>query len=253
MGTINNMDYINSSYTTNKKGEYMTNKKLLIPVNSRSFGKFIGYLSNGINLKEAEEICLRTLGGGSWQIIEWYIEPNPKRRFHRPQLELALAHCQKNGASLIVPKMQHLISNQVFIYRCLETERETKSFQVLGCDVMGSEPMQLQLLVNIAQTKADKTSAKVRTKMQELKAQGIKLGSPKLSEARLKAKAAVGQYAQDRADGLLATVLEIKKDGNKSLQDIADQLNRRKIPTARGGTWHPTSVRNLLKLQERKK
>ena len=42
-------------------------------------------------------------------------------------------------------------------------------------------------------------------------------------------------------------IKEIKKDGNHTYQEIANQLNKRGIPTARGGIWHATSVRNIIK------
>ncbi len=41
-------------------------------------------------------------------------------------------------------------------------------------------------------------------------------------------------------------VRELQAAGVSTLAGIADALNLRGIPTARGGEWHPSTVRNLL-------
>jgi hypothetical protein len=51
--------------------------------------------------------------------------------------------------------------------------------------------------------------------------------------------------------GMLPVLDEVLKSGPMSLRAIADDLNRRGLPAARGGKWHPSSVRNLLALARR--
>jgi hypothetical protein len=68
------------------------------------------------------------------------------------------------------------------------------------------------------------------------KARGVKLGGPKLAEAR---KAAVERNvanANQHAANVLPVIREIKRSG-ASLHQIADALNARGIATARGGRW----------------
>jgi hypothetical protein len=36
------------------------------------------------------------------------------------------------------------------------------------------------------------------------------------------------------------------RDEGMTLAVIADKLNAMRVPTARGGTWHPTTVKNVL-------
>lgn len=52
--------------------------------------------------------------------------------------------------------------------------------------------------------------------------------------------------ATDLAESLRATVEEIRESGITSFAGIARTLNAQKIRTARGGKWHPTSVKRLL-------
>ena len=214
---------------------------------TRSHGEHVGYLSNGITVGQASLIAKQQMGISNWFIGEWFVEPNPKRRFHKPELEKALALCKKYNRPLVIPKMAHLVTNRVFVEMCYQSE-----VKILGLDLMGGEGVQMELLYRLVMNKSAKTSASVKKKMKELKDQGIKLGAPKetLIDARAKAVAVRRERADEHARELLDSVKQIKKDGNRTLQDIARQLNQRKIPSPRGGIWYPTSVANLLKLQK---
>ncbi len=58
-----------------------------------------------------------------------------------------------------------------------------------------------------------------------------------------------------QADAFAANVLPIIRDienaGVTTLKGIAEALNARGIKTARGGSWHPTTVKNVLQRQWR--
>jgi hypothetical protein len=45
---------------------------------------------------------------------------------------------------------------------------------------------------------------------------------------------------------LVATIREVRAAGFTSRRALADELNRRGIPTARGGIWHYTTVVRML-------
>jgi hypothetical protein len=55
--------------------------------------------------------------------------------------------------------------------------------------------------------------------------------------------------ATEHAQDVLVVIDDIQGAGIKTLQGIADELNAREIRTARGGQWHPTTVRNILQRQ----
>jgi hypothetical protein len=78
------------------------------------------------------------------------------------------------------------------------------------------------------------------------KARGVTLGNPKLHVARRSAVEAVKAQADKYAANVLPIIREAQKAGANTLREIADALNARGIPTARGGQWHATSVKNLL-------
>jgi hypothetical protein len=51
------------------------------------------------------------------------------------------------------------------------------------------------------------------------------------------------RFARDMADDVAA----IQADGFTSVRAITDELNRREVPTPRGGQWHIASVHRLLR------
>jgi hypothetical protein len=52
--------------------------------------------------------------------------------------------------------------------------------------------------------------------------------------------------ADSRASALVSTIRDLRAAGFVSRQALADKLNRSKIPTARGGNWHYTTVVRML-------
>ena len=58
--------------------------------------------------------------------------------------------------------------------------------------------------------------------------------------------AATRRAAQKRAEALRSLLRDLCAAGIVTLQDIAEELNKRHVPTARGGRWHRTTVSRLL-------
>jgi hypothetical protein len=75
---------------------------------------------------------------------------------------------------------------------------------------------------------------------------GVLLGNPRLTKAREIAKDAVKAAADAPRGKRLPVIQHAQKAGATTLRQIADALNARGIPTARGGQWHASSVKNVL-------
>src|SRR5882757_4170154 len=56
---------------------------------------------------------------------------------------------------------------------------------------------------------------------------------------------AVKRAAESRAAALASTIRKLLADGLPQ-RELADELNRREIPTALGGSWHRTTVVRML-------
>ncbi|WP_366915917.1 recombinase family protein [uncultured Neptuniibacter sp.] len=104
---------------------------------------------------------------------------------------------------------------------------------------------------------AERKAISVRTKaaLQAAKAKGVKLGNPRLAEARearqgdvtAKARAARSDRANKHALLVLGEIQRAKAEGNSTLGDLADWLNEQEITTARGCKWTRTAVSRVLK------
>jgi hypothetical protein len=57
---------------------------------------------------------------------------------------------------------------------------------------------------------------------------------------------AVNAEADRYAANVLPIIREVQKAGASTLRQIAEALNARGIPTARGGRWYAQSVANVL-------
>jgi Recombinase len=65
-------------------------------------------------------------------------------------------------------------------------------------------------------------------------------------EARARATRAIVEQADARARLLAPAIAEIRAGGLSSYKGIAAQLEARGIPTARGGRWAATQVRDIV-------
>ena len=72
------------------------------------------------------------------------------------------------------------------------------------------------------------------------------LGGPKLPEARKVARKVIRANADRHAANVLPIIQAVQKSGATTLREIAEALNARGVHTARGGTWFPTTVKNVL-------
>jgi DNA invertase Pin-like site-specific DNA recombinase len=113
----------------------------------------------------------------------------------------------------------------------------------LGADV---DPFILHLFAALAEKERAMIATRTREALRRAKARGVKLGGPKLAQARKAAIDAIEANAERHAANVMPIIREIQRAGVKSLRAIADALNARGIPTARGGRWQAQTVANVI-------
>jgi DNA invertase Pin-like site-specific DNA recombinase len=95
-------------------------------------------------------------------------------------------------------------------------------------------------------------SARTKAALQVARARGKKLGWSNPSRRQEQATATAHDVAGNRAkaDQFAANIVPVVRDinaaGIRTLKGVAGALNARGVRTARGGLWHPTTVRKLL-------
>ncbi len=160
----------------------------------------------------------------------------------RPQLATALGQARKAKCPVVVAKLDRL-SRDVHFISGLMSHRVPFIVAELGAD---ADPFMLHLYAALAEKERALISARTKAALAAKKAAGAKLGNPRAAEAAVKAHAANRAAADQFASNVLPVVREIQAAGITSLAAIAAALNARGVRTARDGTWHSSTVRNLL-------
>ena len=89
-------------------------------------------------------------------------------------------------------------------------------------------------------------SQRTKAALVAAKACGVKLDNPNLAAIRGSGGEAGKAEADRFANNVLPIIAQVRKAGALTLQQIAVALSDRGVATARGGSWYPSNVRNVL-------
>jgi len=160
----------------------------------------------------------------------------------RPELKVALFSARKSGASVCVAKLCRL-SRDVHFISGLMIHRVPFIVAELGADV---DPFMLHIHAAVAEKERALIARRTRDALQAKKARGEVLGSANIEQVAVVGRATLMSNAEARAKNVLPIAKSIQDSGITTLVGIAAALNARGIATPRGGSWHASSVRNLL-------
>lgn len=197
----------------------------------------------GLEAQKASVLDFIKQRGGT--LIAEYVEVESGKRNDRPEIAEALRHAKKSGATLLIAKLDRLARNVAFIANLLESGAE-----VMAADMPEANRFMLHVMAAVAENEARAISDRTKAALAAKKARGAKLGfaNPDRKDQGRACRAGAGvnaAKARDFAENVLPLIEALMKDG-MTLQDCADALNRRGVATARGGSWHPATVRNAL-------
>lgn len=211
-----------------------------IRVSTRQQGK------SGLGIEAQREALVRFAAAEGFQIVAEFVEVETGKGSdaldHRPQLSAGLAKARASKCPVAVAKLDRL-SRDVHFISGLMAHRVPFVVAELGPDV---DPFVLHLYAALAEKERSLISARTKAALAAAKARGTKLGNPKLATARKSAVSAIKGEADRAAANVLPIIEDIRKSGIATLRQIADSLNARGVPTARGGKWHAMTVRNIL-------
>jgi DNA invertase Pin-like site-specific DNA recombinase len=205
---------------------------------------------SGLGLEAQQEALSRFADAEGFDLIRTFIEVETGKGSdaleRRPQLAAALAEARRRRCSIGVAKLDRL-SRDVHFISGLMAHKVPFVVAELGADV---DPFILHLFAALAEKERALIGVRTKAALAAAKARGVRLGNPRLDEARKaahKAAAAANEAAAERhAATVLPIIREIKRAGARTLREIADALNARGVRTARGGQWYATTVRNVL-------
>lgn len=176
------------------------------------------------------------------EVLAELVEVESGKRSDRPVLEEAVALCRRKKATLLVAKLDRLSRTVSFISRLIDT-----GIDFIAVDNPHANKLMIHVMSAFAEHERDLISVRTRSALEAAKARGVKLGNPRIASAREQARVAIQSAADDYCANVAPIIAQIRQSGVGSLQGLADALAARGIATARGGKWHPATVKNVEK------
>jgi DNA invertase Pin-like site-specific DNA recombinase len=201
---------------------------------------------SGLGIEAQRHALGQFAASGGYEVVREFVEVETGKGSdaldRRPQLKSALAVARKLKCQVGVAKLDRL-SRDVHFISGLMAHKVPFLVAELGPDV---DPFVLHLFAALAEKERALISTRTRQALSAAKARGVTLGNPKLHMARRNAIEAVKTEADRYAANVLPIIREAQRAGASTLRQLADALNARGIPTARGGQWYAQSVANIL-------
>ena len=215
--------------------------------------RFVAYLrvstdrqgASGLGL-EAQRAALQSHVSGRGDLVAEFLEVESGKNNSRPELQRALQEAKRKGAVLLIAKLDRLARNVAFISALMES-----GVEIQAADMPEANKFLLHVMAAVAEHEAAAISARTKAALQAAKARGVALGAqnPAVKKGLEAGQARSIATRKADADAHAATVAPILEDYQRkglSLRQMAEELNARAIPTARGGQWHAATVRNAL-------
>ena len=200
---------------------------------------------SGLGLAAQErdiDLYLSTYAETPWEVLGEFTDVQSGNDSDRPELQKAMALAEETGATILIAKLDRISRRVSFISAIMER----KKLNLTVATMPNADKFQLHIYAALAEQEREFISLRTKQALAPLKGTG-KLGGNRGNID--KANEAARTLADSHAAKVIDTVLPLKEAG-RTLQQIADTLNKSGVKTARGGKWHPTTVKNVLARSE---
>ncbi|MCC3245219.1 recombinase family protein [Methylocystis sp. WRRC1] len=218
-------------------------------------GGFVSYLrvstdrqgKSGHSLEAQRAAVAGYLNGGSWTLINEFVEVESGKRDDRPELAKALALCRVHDATLVIAKLDRLSRDAHFLL-----SMQKAGVRFVAADMPFADNFTVGLMAMVAQKERETISANTKAALKAAKDRGAKLGGLRegqvlTDDMRAAGRAARTDKANARAVDLAPVIAELRVAGVTTLSAIAKALTQRGIRTPRGkDVWSEVQVSRLL-------
>ena len=202
---------------------------------------------SGLGLDAQRAAVAVHVAGAHGTVAAAFVEVESGRKKDRPQLAAALAAARVHRAVLVIAKLDRLARNVHFVSGLMES-----GVEFVAADMPTVNRLTVHILAAVAEEEARMISARTKAALAAAKARGVRLGNPNLragsrEQARI-ANAVKSGRAQARAADVLPLIEQARRAGAITLQQLADALAARGVPTpsGRGKRWHPVQVGRIV-------
>jgi len=212
-------------------------------------GKFVAYYRvstykqgiSGLGMDSQKQAVANYLNGGSWNLLAEFAEVETGRRNDRQEMAKAVALCRKEGATLLIAKLDRLARNAAFLLNLRDS-----GVNFVATEMPHADRFTVGVMALVAEKEAEMISQRTKDGLAAAKRRGIKLGNPHPAQALKVAQTANLARADAYAQSLLPVIEEIRAAHVTTLRKIAQCLNARGFKTPNNKAFKAQSIKNLL-------
>lgn len=157
----------------------------------------------------------------------------------RPTLKAALEFCRKQGATLVIAKLDRLARNVHFVSGLMESR-----VKFVACDMPEANELTIHIMAAFAEHEAKRISQRTKEALAAAKARGVVLGTS--GAANLKPNIELRQQTATAFVERLRPLFDGMAVRGLSLRAMVAELNMIGIPTPKGGQWRLTQIQRTI-------
>lgn len=201
---------------------------------------------SGLGLESQKTMVQNFLCSNNGMLVDSFteIETGTSKK-QRTEIFKAIDCAKKNGAVLVIAKLDRLARNVHFISSLMETNVE-----FVCCDMPSANNLTIFLMSAIAEEEAKTISMRTRVALAEKRKQGFELGTPEnlTYEHRVKGAEAMKLKARQNKSNQQATALIVEyRQKGLSYDRIAELLEQLNFQTVHNKKFTSTAVMRLYK------
>ena len=199
--------------------------------------------TSGLGLDAQRSSVANYLLGSSKTVLAEFVEIETGKGANaldrRPQLRLALETCKKQGATLLIAKLDRLARNVHFVTGLLET-----GVDFIAVDMPHANKVMIQMHAVMSEWERDQISERTKKALASAKSRGVILGAT--GPANLRRNIEERQEAAKRFKERLKPVLDGFLSQGLTRRGMVEKLNDLDIKAPMGGKWSLGQVQRLF-------
>ncbi|AUD07160.1 resolvase [Spirosoma pollinicola] len=177
-------------------------------------------------------------------IVAEFTEVELGKKDKRVELIAAIDRAMKEGAVLVIAKLDRLSRNASFIFTLHDSG---VNFQCV--DMPDANTLTIGIFATLAQHERELISQRTKAALSAKKAQGAILGKPENLTAEAQKKGVAGNVrraAENENNRRASSMIALMRQAGRNYVQIAAELNRAGFRTARGAQFQATQVKRLI-------
>ena len=193
-----------------------------------------GYSGLGIEAQRTAVASYLAAVGGT--LLAEHVEVESGSSKMRPVLSDAIQACKREGATLLIAKLDRLARNVAFVSSLMEG-----AVEFIAVDAPYANRLMIHILAAFAEHEREQISQRTKLALAAAKQRGVILGS---NGVRLAAERRA--KATEFAEGYRQPILEALRRGARTLAEVASDLNEMGSTTRMGSAWSPGTVQRTM-------